>query len=118
MINNVVLVGRLTGDAKESTRDSRKFIYGSIAQNYGTKEREQTQFVDFFKEVKADSKLATYLKKGTLVCIIGSLVVSDKADKNDATKKVRRYSIRVDHLEMLSSKEAGGETDSSTELPF
>ena len=42
MINNVVLVGRLTGDAKESTRDSKKFIYGSIAQNYGTKEREQT----------------------------------------------------------------------------
>lgn len=118
MINNVVLVGRLTGDSKESTKDSKKFIYGSIAQNYGSKEHEQTQFVDFFKEVKSDSKLGSYLKKGTLICIIGSLVVSDKADRSDATKKVRRYSIRIDHLEMLSSKEASEETSSSTELPF
>ena len=98
MINQVTLVGRLTKNAEvRKTTDGNLVVVGSIAQNVGKKGEEKAFYFDFFKIVESD-KIASYLKRGTLVALSGSLTYKDKEmDK----KHIRYYSVKAQSIDFL-----------------
>lgn len=100
MINQVTLVGRLTKNAEmRKTTDGKLVVVGSIAQNVGKKGEEKAFYFDFFKIVESD-KIASYLKRGTLVAISGSLTYKEKElDK----KHIRYYSVKATSIDFLES---------------
>ena len=97
MINQVTLVGRLTKNAEVKKSGETLILLGSIAQNAGKKGEEKAFYFDFFKVVESNL-IASYLKKGTLVAINGSLTYKDKEmDK----KHIRYYSIKAQSIDFL-----------------
>ena len=98
MINQVTLVGRLTKNAEmRKTTDGNLVVVGSIAQNVGKKGEEKAFYFDFFKIVESNL-IASYLKKGTLVAISGSLTYKEKEmDK----KHIRYYSVKAQSIDFL-----------------
>lgn len=124
MINQVVLVGRLTNDAKIAKKDDCNVVYGSLAQNFGAKGNETTYYFNFYKSVKADSKIADYLKKGIQIAIVGTLVDKKIANPADNAKSIHSVSINVSTLELLDRTEERVEAkpnvkeNASEELPF
>lgn len=121
MINQVTLVGRLTKNAEvRKTTDGNLVVVGSIAQNVGKKGEEKAFYFDFFKVVESD-KIASYLKKGTLVALSGSLTYKEKElDK----KHIRYYSVKaqsIDFLEPASNEKKDEKATEETkvdDLPF
>lgn len=120
MINQVTLVGRLTKDSEVKKFGESLILLGSIAQNVGKKGEEKAFYFDFFKVVESD-KIASYLKKGTLVAINGSLTYKEKElDK----KHIRYYSIKalsIDFLEPASTEKKDEKAIEETkvdDLPF
>ena len=109
MINQITLVGRLTKNAEvRKTTDGNLVVVGSIAQNVGKKGEEKAFYFDFFKIVESNL-IATYLKKGTLVAISGSLTYKDKEmDK----KHIRYYSVKAQSIDCLER----ASTDSKEEV--
>ena len=122
MINQVTLVGRLTKNAEvRKTTDGNLVVVGSIAQNVGKKGEEKAFYFDFFKIVESD-KIASYLKKGTLVAISGSLTYKEKEmDK----KHIRYYSVKAQSIDFLEPASTDGKRDAKAveetkvnDLPF
>lgn len=124
MINQVVLVGRLTSDIKIAKKDDVTIIYGSLAQNFGAKGSETTYYFNFYKGIKADSKIADYLKKGTQVAIVGTLVDKKVPNPENKAKAIHSVSINVTNIELLERSEEKTESkpnvkeNASEELPF
>ena len=97
MINQVTLVGRLTKNAEVKKFGENLILLGSIAQNVGKKGEEKAFYFDFFKIVESD-KIASYLKRGTLVALSGSLTYKEKElDK----KHIRYYSVKAQSIDFL-----------------
>ena len=122
MINQVTLVGRLTKNAEmRKTTDGNLVVVGSIAQNVGKKGEEKAFYFDFFKIVESD-KIASYLKRGTLVALSGSLTYKDKEmDK----KHIRYYSVKAQSIDFLEPASSDGKKDAKAaeetkvdDLPF
>lgn len=124
MINQVVLVGRLTNDIKIAKKDDTTIIYGSLAQNFGAKGSESTYYFNFYKVVKSDSKLVDYLKKGTQIAIVGTLVDKKIANPENKAKSIHSVSINVSNIELLDRIEEKAEgnpsvkENASEDLPF
>lgn len=120
MINQVTLVGRLTKDSEVKKFGENLILLGSIAQNVGKKGEEKAFYFDFFKIVESD-KIASFLKKGTLVAISGSLTYKDKEmDK----KHIRYYSVKAQSIDFLEPASNGKKDEKAIEetkvddLPF
>lgn len=120
MINQVTLVGRLTKDAEVKRFGENLILLGSIAQNVGKKGEEKAFYFDFFKVVETNL-IASYLKKGTLVALSGSLTYKDKeVDK----KHIRYYSVKAQSIDFLESASTEKKDEKAVEetkvddLPF
>ena len=122
MINQVTLVGRLTKNAEvRKTTDGNLVVVGSIAQNVGKKGEEKAFYFDFFKIVESD-KIASYLKRGTLVALSGSLTYKDKEmDK----RHIRYYSVKAQSIDFLEPASTDSKKDAKAveetkvdDLPF
>lgn len=121
MINQVTLVGRLTKDSEVKKSGESLILLGSIAQNIGRKGEEKAFYFDFFKVVESD-KIASYLKKGTLVAISGSLTYKEKElDK----KHIRYYSVKAQSIDFLEPASTDSKRDAKAaeetkvdDLPF
>ena len=108
MINQITLVGRLTKNAEvRKTTDGKLVVVGSIAQNVGKKGEEKAFYFDFFKIVETNL-IASYLKKGTLVALSGSLTYKDKEmDK----KHIRYYSVKAQSIDFLEPASTDSKKD-------
>ena len=121
MINQVTLVGRLTKDSEVKKFGENLILLGSIAQNVGKKGEEKAFYFDFFKIVESD-KIASYLKRGTLVALSGSLTYKEKEmDK----KHIRYYSVKAQSIDFLEPASTDSKRDAKAveetkvdDLPF
>ncbi|HBM69922.1 MAG TPA: hypothetical protein DD377_00685 [Firmicutes bacterium] len=117
MINQVTLVGRLTKDAEIKKVGENLILLGSLAQNVGKKGEEKAYYFDFFKIVEND-KIVSYLKKGALLAVTGSLTYKEKEIEK---KHIRYYSIRVTSIDFLEPKETAkkeAQEIKEEDLPF
>jgi single-strand DNA-binding protein len=114
----VQIIGHLGQDAILKTFNNVNYVSFSVAHSEKFKdnqgnERETTQWVSCLKRVSEDSKLQTYMKKGTKVYVEGSL--SAKIFERQANGKAQvALNCNVSHLELLSSKQ-DSQTDSEAQ---
>ena len=113
MLNQIVLVGRLTRDIKiNKTENGRKVATISLAIPRSFKNMEGTYDTDFvdcvaFENIAENS--ATYCGKGDIVGVKGR--VQSRIVERDVEKKENLVEIIAEKITFLSSKKEGGKTD-------
>ena len=106
-MNNVVLVGRLTRDVE------LKYIPGSgtAVANFaiavdreftGKDGKKETDFIDIQVWGKSAENCATYIGKGSLVAIQGSIRVDSYQDQDGNNRKITR--VNANRVQFLDSK--------------
>ena len=106
-MNNVVLVGRLTRDVE------LKYIQGSgtAVANFaravdreftGKDGKKEVDFIDIQVWGKSAENCATYIGKGSLVAIQGSIRVDSYQDQDGNNRKITR--VNANRVQFLDSK--------------
>ena len=134
-MNNVVLVGRLTRDAE------LKYIQGSgtAVANFaiavdreftGKDGKKEVDFIDIQVWGKSAENCATYIGKGSLVAIQGSIRVDSYQDQEGNNRKMTRVNAnRVQFLDSKKDKQVNNvipdgqfgnfqEVDDTDDIPF
>ena len=134
-MNNVVLAGRLTRDPE------LKYIPGSGAAvaNFaiavdreftGKDGKKETDFIDIQVWGKSAENCATYIGKGSLVAIQGSIRVDSYQDQEGNNRKITRVNAnRVQFLDSKKDKQENNtmpgfepqgfqQVDDTDEIPF
>tara|TARA_Y100001968_G_C19107712_1_gene595676 strand:+ start:128 stop:508 length:381 start_codon:yes stop_codon:yes gene_type:complete len=124
-VNSVTLVGRAGRDP-----EVRYFESGSVVANVtiAVNRRSRNDEPDWFSlEIwgKQAQVAADFVKKGSLIGIVGSFKVDSWTDKNSGEQKNKPV-VRVDRLELLGSKRDAetnnfnekNNSPNSEEIPF
>ena len=110
-LNKVIIGGRLTNDPElKTTQSGLSVVSFSIAVNRKTKQGEE-QKADFFNVTawrQTAEFVSRYFKKGSSICIVGSLQNSSWQDQNG--QKHYRTDIVADEVMFVDSKSDGGQT--------
>lgn len=105
MINNVVLVGRLTRDPEMRKTNSNKSVVSfTVACNRRFGSGDQADFINCVAWERQADFMANYLNKGALVGIEGRI---QSRSYEDATgKRVYVQEVVVENLQALESRNA------------
>jgi len=115
------IIGNLTQDAQIKDWNGQQFIAFNVADNdsYTDKEgvkHERTNYVSCLKSVfNGNTKVAQYLKKGTLVFVRGR--VSSRVFQRQDGKWDSSLNLRVDDLQLLSGSKATQNSTTDTQKP-
>lgn len=99
-MNSIVLMGRIVRDPEINAAGNTQVSKTCVAVY---RSKEETDFVNITGFGKVASFMADYLKKGTLVCLSGSLRISSYENKEG--RKVNATEVFVDHIEFAGSKQ-------------
>lgn len=120
-MNKIVLVGHLGKDPEmRSTQSGTNVTSFSLATNDGYGDNKKTNWHNIVVFGKTAESVATYLNKGSLAAVVGS-VQYRSWDKKDGTKG---YSTEVlaDSVEFLDGNKGGSEPQQEvaddSDLPF
>ncbi len=119
--NKVILGGRLTADIElKQTQSGLSVCSFSLAVNRRTgKDREQkTDFIECTAWRQTAEFLSRYFKKGSSLCIVGTLQKNDWTDK-DGNKRYR-VDVIVDEAMFVDSKndaQVSGAADGGNYIP-
>lgn len=117
MINNTVLVGRLTRDPElRKTTNGKSVVSFTVAVNrrFSSQGQEQADFINCVAWERQADFMANYLKKGALVGIEGRIQSRSYEDPNTG-KRVYVQEVVVENLQALESRaqrEGGASTPS------
>lgn len=119
--NNIVLGGRLSADPEIKTINGKELVKFRLCVNNGTEEGpgKNTLFIDC--EWWEPGNAVKYLEKGKKVEIVGRIMMSHWADKNDGTQKSKPFvSIMALQLKGSKKQEDAAETieDFASPMPF
>lgn len=104
-MNKVMLIGNLTRDPEFMTSASGVNVCKfAIAINSGFGDNSRTDYFNIVTWRSYAESCSKYLKKGSKVCVIGSLQNNDYTDKDG----IKRHNVIVNayEVEFLSSKTA------------
>jgi single-strand DNA-binding protein len=111
MINNVILVGRLTKELDlRQTQNGKSYCNFTIACNRMKKE-DGTQEADFINCItwgKTAENLCNYMSKGSLIGIEGNIQTRTYDDKDGNKRFVMDVNAR--NIQFLESKNQGQQT--------
>lgn len=114
MINNVVLVGRLTKDADlRYTSNGTAVASFTLAVNKAYKKENEEQKADFINCViwrKIAESLANYTRKGSLIGVEGR--IQTRSYDNQQGQKVFVTEVNVETVTFLESKKTGTQSNS------
>ena len=109
MINNVVLMGRLTAAPElKTTQSGISTVRFSVAveRRYNKQgEERQTDFVDCVAWRQTAEFVSKYFNKGSMIAVVGSIQTRNYEDKNGNKRKA--VEVQVDNVSFCGSK---GET--------
>ena len=109
--NKVIIGGRLTSDPEQKTTQSGIAVTSfSVAVNRKTKQGEE-QKADFFNVTawrQTAEFVARYFKKGSSICIVGTLQNSSWKDQNGQNHS--KTDIVADEVMFVDSKSDGNQT--------
>ena len=110
MLNNVVLMGRLTADPElRQTSTGIEVTSFSIAIDRGyvrQGEERQTDFINCVAWRQTAKFITSYFRKGQMIAVTGSLQTRNYEDKN-GNKRVA-YEILADQVSFCGSKSESG----------
>lgn len=104
-MNKVVLVGRLTAKPELSSKDETVYSRFSLAVNRNYKDANGERGVDFINVIawgKNAENITTYLEKGSLIALDGSIITGSYDDKDG--NKHYTFDVNLDHFEFMESK--------------
>jgi len=114
MINNVVLVGRLTKDPElKVTTSGIQFVNFTVAVNRSYLNANGEQDADFINCIiwrKQAENLAKFMKKGSLIGIEGNI---QTRQYNDGEKNRYITEVNVANVKFLESKKSQGITNNN-----
>ena len=113
MINNVVIMGRLTKDAEERTTSTGKKVCSfcvALDDNY---DKNKTYFIDVIAWNKTAEFVCTYFHKGSMIAIQGRLTTRMWEDKNGSKHKA--VEIVADNVSFCGEKKDAAH--SSVDVP-
>lgn len=109
MINNVVLVGRITKDVELSMSTAgTPYTNFTLAVNRAFKGQDGQQQADFIscKSFKKQAEnLARYCGKGSLIAVVGSIQVSNFQGKDGNT--IYRTEVIANNIQFLDTRNQG-----------
>ena len=109
MINNVVLVGRITKDIELSMSTSgTAYTNFTLAVNRAFKGQDGQQQADFIscKSFKKQAEnLARYCGKGSLIAVVGNIQVSNFQGKDGNT--IYRTEVIANNIQFLDTRNQG-----------
>ena len=105
MLNNVILIGRLTKDIElRQTSDGRNWTSFSLAVNRPKNKdgNKETDFIQCKAFNKTAELLSNYIRKGSLISVTGSIQTSNYTDQSGQ----QRYTtdVIVNNVVFLDSK--------------
>lgn len=110
MINNVVLVGRLTRDPEVRYTQSGLAVCSfslAVERNYKNQSGEkETDFINCTAWRKAGELIGQYTSKGSLLGVQGALQVRKYQDKDGNNRTASE--VIVENFQFLDSKGSGG----------
>lgn len=120
MINNVVLVGRLTRDPElRYTPSNQAVTTFSLAVNRNFKSQNGEREADFISCViwrKQAENLANWAKKGALIGIVGR--IQTRTYENQEGQRVYVTEVVADSFQLLESRESRNNSNTSTQNSF
>lgn len=120
MINNVVLVGRITKDVDLRMSDSGKaYTNFTLAVNRAFKGQDGQQQADFISCKtfnKQAENLARYCGKGSLIAVVGSIQVSNFQGKDGNT--IYRTEVIANNIQFLDTRNQGQQQQQPTNNNF
>lgn len=110
MLNNVVLMGRLTRDPELRYSDYTKIAVATfslaVERDYKDDSGEKkTDFIDIVTFRNTAEFVSKYFKKGQMACVVGRLQVSSYMVK-DTGEKRRNYNINASSVYFADSKKS------------
>jgi single-strand DNA-binding protein len=119
MINNVVLVGRMTKDADlQYTASNIAVATFNLAVNRNFKNNNGEREADFINCViwrQQAENLANWAKKGALVGIVGR--IQTRNYENQQGQRVYVTDVVVDSFQLLESRNAQGKREGNSQAP-
>lgn len=120
MINNVVLVGRITKDIDLRMSESGKaYTNFTLAVNRAFKGQDGQQQADFISCKtfnKQAENLARYCGKGSLIAVVGSIQVSNFQGKDGNT--IYRTEVIANNIQFLDTRNQGQQQQQPTNNNF
>jgi single-strand DNA-binding protein len=102
-LNVITLVGRAGRDPETTYFESGKVVCKFAIAVNRTKKDEQADWFELEIWGKTAEVAASYVKKGSLVGITGSLSIDQWKDKTSGTPRSKPF-VRVDKLDLLGSR--------------
>lgn len=110
MINNVVLMGRLTAAPELKTTQSgiSTIKFGvAVERRYNKQgEEKQTDFIDCVAWRQTAEFISKYFNKGSMIAVAGSIQTRSYEDKNGNKRKA--VEVQVDNVSFCGSKSETG----------
>ena len=110
MINNVVLMGRLTAAPElKTTQSGISTVRFSVAveRRYNKQgDERQTDFIDCVAWRQTAEFVSKYFNKGSMIAVIGSIQTRNYEDKNGNKRKA--VEVQVDNVSFCGSKSETG----------
>lgn len=103
MVNEIVLTGRLTGDPSEmrtKTGVEVSKIFLAVDRDTREDKQKQTDFISCVAFGQTAKFINSYIKKGALVAVVGSLYQSKYVNKNGT--EVKTYDVNIRNVTPLS----------------
>lgn len=88
MINNVVIMGRLTNDAEERKTNSGKSVCNFCVAVDDRFDKDKTSFLDVVAWGKTAEFISKYFHKGSMIAVVGRLDARMWEDKDGKKRKI------------------------------
>jgi len=120
-VNNLSIIGRLTGDYElKYTSNSKPIGSFTIAVDDGWGDNKHTSFFDVVAFGKQAENHGNFIRKGSKVGIEGG-IRQDRWEAQDGSKR-SKIKITANRIEYLDSKPKGNDSDVTTcndkDIPF
>ena len=113
MLNNVVLVGRLTKDIEiRKTQNGKSVTSFTLAVQ---ESKDETEFLDCTAWGNTADLMGTYLHKGSMVGVKGRL--SKRSYEDTTGRKVYVTEVIVERVAFLDSKNSNQDSRNDIEVP-
>jgi single-strand DNA-binding protein len=117
MLNNVILMGRMTADAELKSTPNGKYVTSfsiAVERDYSQNGERQTDFINLVAWNKTAEFITNYFGKGDMIAVTGSIQTRNYEDKNG--NKRTATEVIVDKASFCGSKTERREELKATEF--
>jgi single-strand DNA-binding protein len=117
MLNNVILMGRMTADAELKSTPNGKYVTSfsiAVERDYSQNGERQTDFINLVAWNKTAEFITNYFGKGDMIAVTGSIQTRNYEDKNG--NKRTATEVIVDKASFCGSKTERREEPKATEF--